>query len=330
MIEINNPKIQSSDELIIDSEIILPGEYNMIRINAGKIPSGKRIDVYAHVYHTGVPGPSLLVLGGIHGNEINGIEIVRRSIEEKIYSKLTRGTVIVIPLLNVYGFINFSRMVYDGKDVNRSFPGHINGSLASRVARIITRKILPFVDLALDFHTGGDARYNYPQTRFNPKDSQAAELAKLFGTKYLIEQSLIPNSFRKSASDMKIPAVVYEGGESIRLDSKAINRGIQSIKNVVSGLGMIHETEWITEENRVLIHRTSWIRASNPGLFIWSKCSGQFVEKGEKIGEIKDPFGTQSTDVIAKKSGHIIGHNNACVVSLGDALFHIGYDFSAL
>lgn len=151
------PKLRSEIELIIDNELIIPGKMQTLRINAGKLPSDNRINVFAHVLHTNIEGPSVLILGGVHGNEINGIEIVRRSMEEQIYKYITCGTVIVIPLLNVYGFINFSRDVADGKDVNRSFPGHINGSLASRVARIITKKILPHVDIALDFHTGGEA-----------------------------------------------------------------------------------------------------------------------------------------------------------------------------
>ena len=325
-----SPRLKAGEELFIDNELIYPGGMQTIRINAGKLPSDNRINVFAHVLHTNKVGPSVLVMGGVHGNEINGIEIVRRSIEDKIYDGITCGTVIVIPLLNVYGFINFTRDVADGKDVNRSFPGHLNGSLASRVARIITRKILPHVDLALDFHTGGDARYNFPQVRFNKNDQVATKLASLFGVKYLIEQPMIAHSFRKAASDMKVPAVVFEGGESIRLDGFSIHSGINSIKNVLSGLGMTEEQEMIQPSEQYIIHKDNWVRAEAPGMFIWSKKSGDFVQKGQKLGEIKDPFGTKSTDVISSFTGHIIGHNNASVVSLGDALFHIGYEYTRI
>ncbi|MBK9735110.1 MAG: succinylglutamate desuccinylase/aspartoacylase family protein [Saprospiraceae bacterium] len=303
---------------------------NIIRINAGKIPSDNRINVFAHVFHTGIPGPSVLILGGVHGNEINGIEIVRRSIEEQIYSGIISGTVIIIPLLNVYGFINFTRDVSDGKDVNRSFPGHINGSLASRVARIISKKILPNVDIAIDFHTGGEARYNYPQVRYNKSDLLATKMAACFGTRYLIEQPLLANSFRKAAFDVNVPAVVFEGGESIRLDKLSIMTGINAIKNVLFSLGMIEDHELIPLKEQFIIRKNNWIRASFPGLFIWSKKSGDFVNKGDKLGEIKDPYGTKSVDVISTYSGHIIGHNNASVVSLGDALFHIGYEYEKI
>lgn len=324
------PKFKVGSELFIDNELIIPGKIQTIRINAGKLPSDNRINVFAHVLHTDKPGPSVLILGGVHGNEINGIEIVRRSIEEQMYSLVTCGTVIVIPLLNVYGFINFSRDVADGKDVNRSFPGHLNGSLASRVARIITKKILPHVDVALDFHTGGDARYNFPQVRYSKSDAIAEKIAKLFGVRYLIEQPLIAHSFRRAAADMRVPAVVYEGGESIRLDKFAINSGTMAIRNVLNGLGMTDDPEITLPSEQFIIHKDNWVRAESPGMFIWSSKSGDFVQKGQKLGEIKDPFGTKSIDVLSSYTGHIIGHNNASVVSLGDALFHIGYEFSGV
>ena len=301
-----------------------------IRINAGKLPSDNRINVFAHVLYNGRPGPSVLILGGVHGNEINGIEIVRRSLEEGIYSAVSSGTVIIIPLLNVYGFINFSRDVTDGKDVNRSFPGHMNGSLASRVARIITKKILPYVDVAVDFHTGGEARYNHPQIRYNKHDVIAEKLARKSGLKYLIEQPLIAHSFRKAAFDMKIPAVVFEGGESIRLDKYSIDTGIHLIKNILNALKMTEIAETSPVNEQYIIHKDNWVRAASPGIFIWHKRSGEMVTNGEKMGEINDPYGTKSMDVISTYTGHIIAHNNASVVSLGDALFHIGYEYSKL
>jgi len=324
------PRLSVKETLIIDNDPVQPGAMQTIRINAGKLPSDNRINVFAHVLHTGVKGPSLLVLGGVHGNEINGIEIVRRSLEEQIYQQISCGTVIIIPLLNVFGFINFKRDVPDGKDVNRSFPGHANGSLASRVARIITKKILPHTDLALDFHTGGDARYNFPQVRYNRNDKVAEKAAHHMGVKYLVEQPMITHSFRKAAHDMKVPAVVFEGGESIRIDHGVIDTGINSIKFMLKALNMAEDLAVAKPEVQFIIHKNNWIRANDPGLFIRLTDAGNYVHKGEKIGEIKDPYGTKSTDVISKYSGHIIGHNNASVVSLGEALFHVGYEYSHL
>lgn len=322
-------KIDLSEGIQIGEETVLPGTDAVIRINAGKLPSDNRINVFAHVYNSGVPGPVILIMGGVHGDEINGIEIVRRSIEFNHFKNLHSGAVIAIPLLNVYGFINFSRDVSDGKDVNRSFPGHMNGSLASRVARIITLKILPLVDFAIDFHTGGAARYNYPQIRYVASDDRAAQMGDVFGTKFMVESPLIMHSFRKSAHDMGVSAIVFEGGESVRFDALSIEYGLQGILNVLSFL-KIKNRDIVLPERRYLIEKNSWIRSSMAGLFLWYKQSGELIKKGEILGIISDPFGMKSLEIISKVEGVMIGHNNASVVNLGDALFNVGTHYKIL
>lgn len=317
-------KTDITQGITIDDQLIPPGERGVVRINAGKLPSDNRINVFAHVYNSGVPGPVLLIMGGVHGDEINGIEIVRRSVESNYYDSLKSGAVVVIPLLNIYGFINFSRHVPDGKDVNRSFPGHLNGSLASRIARIVTLKILPVVDFAIDFHTGGSERYNYPQTRFYQQDIQAARLADVFGAPIRLETTLIPNSFRKSAYDNDVPAIVYEGGESVRLDHHAIDTGLKGIKNVLSFLKISDGEGEPDSSGGFLVEKSSWLRSSVAGMFYWYKKSGDLIKKNELLGVINDPYGIKSTNVIAKSDGIIIGHNNASVVNQGDPLFHVG------
>lgn len=323
-------KFRDHTHLVIDNQAIIPGQINTIRINAGKLPSDNRINVHVHVFSSGIPGPTVLLLGGVHGDEINGIEIVRRSIENDHFDHIIRGNLIVVPLLNVYGFINFSREVSDGKDVNRSFPGHLNGSLASRVARIITKKILPLVDLAVDFHTGGSARYNYPQIRYHHTDAYAREMAVAFGAPILMEQGFIANSFRKAAHDLGVSAIVFEGGESVRLDEFAIDVGVTGVKRLLNYLGMTEYHDLEYAEECVNVQKSSWVRASAPGIFIRSVISGEKIVKGDKIGEIKDPYGTKSTAVLSNYSGIVLGHNNSSVVNLGDALFHIGHVYHGL
>lgn len=317
-------KVDVSQGISIDDQMIQPGQQGVIRINAGKLPSDNRINVFAHVFNSGKPGPVLLVMGGVHGDEINGIEIVRKSIESRFYDNLISGGAVVIPLLNIYGFINFSRHVPDGKDVNRSFPGHLNGSLASRIARIVTLKILPVVDFAIDFHTGGGERYNFPQVRFHPQDHRASRIADVFGAPVKLETSLIPNSFRRSAADLGVPAIVYEGGESVRLDKHAIDTGLAGIKNVMSFLQIQEGKPEAEPENSLHVEKSSWLRSPVAGMFFWYKNSGEFIQKNELLGVINDPYGIKSTQVLAKSSGFIIGHNNASVVNQGDPLFHIG------
>ncbi len=316
--------------LIIDQHSFLPGESGVIRMNVGRLPSDTRIYVTAHVIRSTRPGPTALILGGVHGDEINGIEIVRGLVESQAFEQLLCGNVIMIPLLNVFGFINFSREVPDGKDVNRSFPGTMQGSLASRVARVLTKKVLPSVDFAIDCHTGGASRYNYPQIRYSPKDPIATELARAFNAPFAIQKGMITKSFRKVSKDMGIPVIVFEGGESIRLDGFSVEKAKEGIKRTLVACGMLDTYIPEPVNKGILIKRTTWIRAPHSGIFIWSQKSGAYVRKNESLGLIKDPYGAKSLKVITRKSGYLIGHNNASVVNHGDALFHLAYDYEKL
>jgi len=307
-----------------------PGEYGLANISVGTLPSDTTINIKAHIFRSKNPGPCLLMLGGVHGDEINGVEIVRRAIEEDVFSTLDRGSIIAIPLLNVFGFINFSREVPDGKDINRSFPGFMRGSLASRVAHTLTTKILPYVDYAIDYHTGGSFRFNYPQIRYSKSDPRAEKLAKVFRAKYIIQKPLIPKSFRKTALDLNTPTIVFEGGENIRLNGQSIEVGLLGMKRVLAYLEMRSEVLFDTQLKPLLVTKTTWLRAPYSGIFIWSKSSGAFVKKGEPLGMIKDAYGSKSITISATRDGHIIGHSNASVVNEGDALFHIGYNITEL
>lgn len=318
--------MNNTDVLIIEKQEILPGEKKIIKLNVGRLPSDTRIDIVAHILRGKEPGPTVLLVGGIHGDEINGVEIVRRTLFEGYFENIKKGTLIVIPLLNVYGFINFSREVPDGKDVNRSFPGSTSGSLASRVARTLTKRILPHVDIALDFHTGGASRYNFPQIRYTKGYPESKALADIFQAPFSIENSLIPHTFRKASKDMGVPAIVFEGGESIRLDGYSISIAQKGILRVLTHYGIIDLDVPNPDYKTVYISKTSWVRAKDAGLFIWSQSSGNYVEKDEPLGMIYDPFGTKSVQIKSKYEGYIIGHNNASVVNQGDALFHIGYE----
>jgi uncharacterized protein len=313
------------DYLIVNKKKIFPGENQVLKINVARLPSGTVISLRIHVYRSENPGPVMLVMGGVHGDEINGVEIVRRTIRQGLFENLKAGSVIAIPLLNIYGFINFSRDVSEGKDVNRLFPGNMSGSLASRVAATITKRVLPAIDFGVDFHTGGGSRYNYPQIRFSKGDKKAEKLAKTFAAPYLLCKANFPKSLRKIAMGLKKPILVYEGGESLRFDGLSIEKGLAGLKRVMHSHKMIDSALPPLVEPKIF-NKTSWLRASRSGIFLWWKQSGAKVNAGEPLGIINDPYGENSVRVLAHRSGYIIGHNNAPVVSQGDALFHIGYD----
>lgn len=304
---------------------IAPGESTLVRIPVGRLPSGNQLQVYTHIFRSRKAGPCMLVLAGIHGDEVNGIEIVRRAISEGLFAELQQGTVIAIPVLNVYGFINGSREVPDGKDVNRSFPGLRGGSLAARMAATLTKKILPMVDFGVDFHSGGRNLYNFPQIRFTPDEEQSRQLALQFGAPVSLVKQAPAKSLRRAAAREGIPMLIFEGGESQRFDQFVIEKGLAGLRRLLAFhqmIGGVHPAEPST----VFFSHSVWIRAARAGLFRWLKGSGQEVTKGEKLGTICDPHGVEQHPVLASRDGLLIGHNNAAVINQGDALFHIGYD----
>ncbi len=314
------------DPIEIEGNQIFPGQDLEVKIPVAKMPSDTRLYMHTFIYRSVNKGPTVLILAGIHGDEINGIEIASQLNFDKIFKNLKCGNVIVLPLVNVFGFNNFSRDVPDGKDVNRSFPGSSTGSLASRVAYIITKTLLPHCDYAIDLHTGGASRYNYPQVRYSSKVEGCTELAEAFNAPLMIDLPLIPNSLRRVAKDQNVKAIVYEGGESERLDNLAISCGKSGILKVLSHFGMIDLGMLESKNKTTKISETFWQRSSKSGIFIWCKSSGDLVKKGEVMGIIKDPYGYNKIEIKSKYSGIIIGHNNASIVNQGDALFHIGKD----
>lgn len=310
---------------IADGEFY-PGQSGPVEVIAGQLPSGNPVQITAHVYRAYQPGPTILFLAGVHGDEINGVEIVRRCMQDKIFTNITTGNVIAIPLLNVYGFNNFSRDVPDGKDVNRSFPGTQSGSLASRIANGLNRNILPHVDYAVDFHTGGRGTYNFPQIRFNTEDERAGAMANAFAPPLIVSNRAPAKSLRRSAlKNHNLPVLTFEGGENLRYDAHSIQVGVTGVKRLLADKGMLDHAPEI-DRAPVKVNQSSWIRAGRAGLFQWTKRSGFPVRKGEPIGFIADPQGQRANKrILAPRDGFMIGHANAAVVSQGDALFHIGW-----
>lgn len=307
----------------LHGHVIEPGENAQLRIPVGKLPSDTPIYVNAYVYRAVESGPTVLVLAGVHGDEVNGVETVRRVLQSGLFENLQRGSVIAIPVLNVYGFNNFSREVPDGKDVNRSFPGTTRGSLASRVARTLTREILPLVDFGIDYHTGGNAHYNFPQIRYTKGDAAARELAEVFAAPFTIAKPALSKSLRQTAGKLGKPILVYEGGENLRLGGVAIEKGMAGLRRVLCHHGML-AGEAPAPDRNLPIGESGWLRAARAGMFQWMKQSGAQVRKGEILGFLNDPYGQWEEAVTAPHAGYLIGHTNAPVVSMGDALFHLG------
>jgi hypothetical protein len=311
-------------KIFIAGQEIQPGESRELNINIARLPSHTIIETPIYVSRAVEDGPVLALTAGMHGDEINGMEIVRRILDSGLH-KPKRGVTVCMPVVNLYGFLNYSREVPDGKDINRSFPGNKTGSLASRVAYNLMREVVPYIDYGIDFHTGGAMRTNYPQVRSVLKDKTNMKLAQAFGAPFTIDAPFRPNSLRKEAAKKGKHIIVYEGGESLRFDQQAIEYGIAGTLRLMKMLRMIDTAPEPTEENRV-IWSTSWVRAKHAGLFQPTVQCGQFVHKGDWIGTITDPFGEFKQNIHAVNAGYVIGLNNIPVINAGDALMLIGFD----
>lgn len=308
-------------DIIINKQRVSPGEEAQIDIRIARLPSHTWIDLPVFVFRSKVDGPSLLLTAGIHGDEINGIEIVRKLITRKMISP-DRGTVIAIPLVNVYGFINNSRNLPDGKDLNRCFPGGNAGSLAKQIAHIIMEEILPNIDYGVDFHTGGSRISNYPQIRALISNEKNLELAKAFGAPYIINSNLIDKSFRKAAAQIGKSILVYEGGESLRIDHLAIQEGMNGVIRLMNHLKI--KKSYLRKYKSTILRERSWTRAKMSGIFNAKVEYGDEVKKNQMIAVLTDPYGNLRVPVKSPIHGYVIGINNMPVVNAGDALFHIG------
>ncbi|MDX1639752.1 MAG: succinylglutamate desuccinylase/aspartoacylase family protein, partial [Balneolaceae bacterium] len=300
------------------------GQQKQIQLNIARLPTYTNIDLPVHVYRGKKDGPVILLTGGLHGDEINGIEIIRRLIVRDLITP-EKGTVIAIPLVNVYGFIQNARGVPDGKDINRSFPGINTGSLAKLLAYTLMNEIIPHVDFGIDFHTGGASRANYPQIRCTFDIDKNVELARAFAPPVVLHSSLIEKSFRKAAYRKGKHILVYETGEALRFDEFGIQLAVEGTQRLMKYLGM-RSSAPDTDQPTEFFSKSTWIRAKYAGLFRPRVTLGDKINKRQVMGRITDPFGNESYNAVCPRNGRIIGINNTPVVHKGDALIHLAYE----
>ena len=311
-------------EIIINGSSIRKGESKHVNLNTYSLPTRTVIEIPVYVFRSVKKGPVVLLLAGMHGDEINGIEIIRRLIVKNHLNNLRCGTVIAIPVINIISFIYGSRELPDGRDLNRCFPGSLSGSLGSRIAHDLMREIIPQIDIGIDFHTGGASRSNYPQIRCLFNNEKNLNLAKQFGASFILNSPFRENSLRKEAAKIGKTILVFEGGESSRFDSSAINEGMEGCMRLLQNLKMLDVS--ITEKQSKIINKATWVRAINSGLFHAYKKNGSFTRKNEVIGAISDPYGEFEIKLKSPSNGYIIGLNNLPLVNRGDALIHIGIE----
>ena len=313
-----------SSVLHILGEDIAAGESREINFHVAKLHSRTKVEVPVIINRSKKPGPVVLFVAGIHGDEVNGVEIVRQLIAKGI-NKPKKGTIICIPVLNIFGFLNKSRELPDGRDLNRVFPGSKTGSLASQVAHKLMGEIIPQVDFIVDHHTGGAGRFNAPQIRIDKGSPKLKKWAKAYGAPFVVYSKKIPKSLRSACDKINIPMLLFEGGKSYHIDRLVTNSGVNGAKRILDHMGMLISKFKVSAPKKdiIFIVESKWVRAKASGLFRPSIKLSEKVEKGSVLGYITDAYGKFNQSVKADSKGYIININEAPIVYKGDALFRI-------
>ena len=303
---------------------IKPGQQTTIHMPVARLYTHTEMTMPIHVIHGRREGPRLFVSAAIHGDEINGTEIIRRLMKLKKIKKL-KGTLIAVPVVNVYGFLKQSRYSPDNRDLNRFFPGSEKGSLTSQLANMFMDEIVSHSTCGIDLHAGSNHRTNFPQIRANIEDPDTLRLAEAFGVPVIIHAKIRDGSLRQAVSEKSIPFLLYEAGEALRFDEIAIRAGIRGILSVMETIGMLRRSP--TRKKRVIepliADATTWVRAPASGILYMNVPLGARVGKNKKLGVIADPFGAREAVMESPVSGMVIGRLNLPLVHQGDAVIHI-------
>lgn len=303
---------------------VIPGETKTIELNIATLHTMTELKVPIIVSRSIYEGPTVLLTAGLHGDELTGIEIVRQIIRRGI-NYPNCGTIICIPLVNVFGFVNQARDFPDGRDLNRIFPGSANGSLASRFAYRIMQDVVPVVDYVIDFHAGGRGRFNVPQIRIEPNNKVLDVLAQAFATHFILYSNNIDGSFREACDKLGKKYLLFEAGKALDINNEVIEEGIQGTIRFLDKLNMLNSnfTAKQPEKKMVVIESSTWIRAQYSGMLHNFIHNGAFVKAGTQLGKITDPYGLIEEAIVAPNDGYIICENQAAIVFQGDAVYHI-------
>jgi predicted deacylase len=302
---------------------IAPGTRKTVDLPVSVLSDHTPVTMSVHVIHGRRPGPTMFVSAAVHGDEVIGVEIVRRLLRAPSLDHL-KGTLLAVPIVNAFGFMNHSRYLPDRRDLNRSFPGSAKGSLAARLAYILMQEIVAQSDVGIDLHSAAVHRTNLPQIRVSPSRPETMALAEAFGAPLILTSNIRDGSLRHAARQKGIDVLLYEAGEGLRFDEFAVRAGVSGILRVMRQLDMI-SGKGVAKPKTAPLQSTSsyWLRAPAGGLLRTFKSTGDEVQSGDILGAISDPFGETETEVITEEPGLLIGRTNLPAVNEGDGLFHI-------
>jgi predicted deacylase len=315
--------VEKQEIITIGGTDIHPGQRVTLDLAAAKLYTHMDIKMPVHVIHGKKYGPCLFVCAAIHGDEILGVEIIRRLLKLKALNRL-RGTLIAVPAVNVFGFINHSRYSPDRRDLNRFFPGTEGGSLTSQLANLFMKEIVSQCAYGIDLHSGSNHRENFPQIRAYVDDPEIEQLAYAFGAPIIMAANELEGSLRQASKDMGIKMLLYEAGEVLRFEEVAIRAGIRGIIGVMRAIGMLGAVSVKkTNVHPVISHSSTWVRAPISGIVRTMIRLGDRVTENSTLGIISDPFGEVEEPIVSSAAGIVIGRLNFPLVHKGDALFHV-------
>ncbi len=310
----------------ISGQSVAPGESARFFVNLAQTLGGtsRMLDAFVVVTRGVKPGPTLCLTAGIHGDELNGVEIAHRIYAETMPDKLA-GTLIAVPTVNMPGLRSGNRYLPDRRDLNRGFPGNQNGSLASRIAYQLYHGVIRHCDALIDLHTGSASRTNLPQVRTDLESPRALALARSFGVGVVLHGAGPKGSLRRAVLDADVPAVIYEAGGPLRFEEDEIALGVRGVRNVMVDLGMLKQMSKVRRS--VIYRKTIWVRSGDAtGIFLTPRKPGDRVRRDDVLGKVTDPITEQSVEILAPHDGIIIGMAVPQLVLPGYGLFHLGYD----
>lgn len=307
----------------LGEDTIAPGERKTVSLPVSVMSDHTPVHLSVKVVHGKRPGPVVFVSAAVHGDEVIGVEIARRLLSSPALKGL-RGTLLVVPIVNTFGFLNRSRYLPDRRDLNRSFPGSPTGSLASRLAHLFLTEVVERCSLGIDLHSAAIHRTNLPQIRISPGSRETMALAQAFAAPVIITSPERPGSLREEARKLGVDMLLYEAGEGLRFDEIAVRQGVAGILRVLHAAGMIGARSVPKAKARpMLADATSWLRAPRGGLLRTFRGEGDIVTEGELMAAVSDPFGADETELRAPFDGMVIGRAVLPVVNEGDAVFHV-------
>jgi len=308
-------------QLVVGGRTVEPGTTLEILLKISEFYTANPVNIPVTVIRGREDGPVVFLLAAIHGDELNGVEIVRQATFGLSHEKI-RGALVCVPVVNRFGFLNHSRYLPDRRDLNRCFPGRPSGSAASRVASVVFREIVRPSDCGIDFHTAAAGRANLPHLRADMREAAVRKLARAFGAEFIVDSAGRRRSLRAAATESGVPCLTYEAGETSKFQRREIRKGLFGIYNVLARLGMI-DIPPREPRFQVVVRRAEWVRAERGGILDLRARPGELLYRGDVVGVLTNPFGREVVTVRSPWTGVVLGTTTVPMVNPGDPVAHV-------